>query len=251
MGVEHSLIYLIPIFFAIALFYSTTGQGGGSAYLAFLVLFGVSYLKLPSIALACNLVGTAGVIYHFWRAGYFKARLSVPFVITSVPAAFLGGSLDVPEKTFKILLVCLLVTVAFISFFNKAHEHKVKTPSVAVAIVFGPLIGFALGLAGGIAGIGGGIFLFPVIVALRWGGAKEAAAASGLFTFANSVGGLVGHGVKGGVDWKFLLPLTAAVFIGSQIGAHLGAKKLSAGVIQKIFAVILLAVAVKMLAGIV
>lgn len=243
---DHLLIYLVPIFLVVAVIYSMIGQGGGSAYLAILALFNVPYNNLPSVALSCNVFATIVSVYHFYRAGYLKFRLIIPFLITSVPAAFIGGTISIPEKPFKIVLMCLLVIIALRTFFWNVHPSDIKFPSVKVAYTIGPLIGIVLGLLAGIVGIGGGIFLMPIIISLRWGSVKEGAVAGGLLTLLNSISGLIGHGAKGMIDWKFLLPLVIATVIGSQIGAHLGAKKLPSNVIQKIFAIILFAVALRL-----
>lgn len=243
------LIYLAPIFLVTALVYAMAGQGGGSAYLAILALAGIPYHNLPPIALSCNVVAIIGIAYQFIKAGYLKLRLVVPFIVTSVPAAFIGGTLTVPEIPFKILLICTLIIVSLKLFFWKEGEGEIELPSLKRAFIIGPMIGVVLGLLAGIIGIGGGIFLLPIIVLLRWGDAKQGAIAGGLFTLVNSISGLAGHGIRGIIDWHLLIPLAIAVIVGSQIGAHLGAKKLSAGIVQKVFAALLLGVAIRLTVG--
>lgn len=220
------------------------GQGGGSAYLAVLALCGIPYEGIPSIALACNVVVTLGIILHFFKAGHLKKRLIFPFTVTSIPAALAGGIIHLPELYFKIMLAAVLFAAAMIMFFWKDTDFRAELPSVRRALVIGPAIGIILGFIGAAVGIGGGILLFPLIVFMRWGTTKQAAMAGGYFTFANSVAGLIGHGVKGMVDAHILIPL-GAVAIGSQIGAYLGAKKIPAVWVQRIFAVVLLFVAIR------
>jgi hypothetical protein len=246
---DPALIYIAPLFLVTALIYAMIGQGGASAYLAILALFNLQYKDIPPIALACNIVATIGIAYHFVRAGHLKIRLVLPFVITSVPAAFLGGTLDLPENFFKVLLICTLVIVAIRMFFWKRPKGEISHPSIKKAFIVGPLIGIFLGLLAGTIGIGGGVLLMPLIIILKWGKVKEAALAGGLFTLVNSVSGLIGHGTKESFDLQLLIPLVLVVFVGSQIGAHLGAKKISSGAVQKIFAVLLFSVAVRLLVG--
>ena len=243
---DSALIYIAPLFLVAALVFALIGQGGASAYLAILALFNLPYSDIPSIALACNIVAALGVAYHFVRAGHLKFRLILPFIITSVPAAFFGGTLEVPESLFRTLLIITLFVVAIRFFFWK-RPHEVRHPSIKMAYLIGPLIGIILGLLAGIIGIGGGILLMPLIIIFRWGSIREAALAGGLFTLVNSTSGLIGHGTKGSIDLQLLIPLALVVLVGSQIGAHLGAKKISARIVQRIFAVLLFGVAIRLL----
>lgn len=245
-----TLFYIAPIFFIIALVYATIGQGGASAYLAVLVLFGMQYETIPSVALACNIVATAGIVYRFRKAGFLKTRLVLPFIITSIPAAFIGGTIKIPENVFEIILIVVLFAISLRLFFWKADDEKIKRPSIAKTYLLGGLIGLILGLLAGLIGIGGGILLTPIIIFLRWGKVKEAAVAGGLFTFVNSIAGLVGHGVTGTVDYGLLIPLLVIVIIGSQIGAHLGSVRLKAAVIQKVLAVAMFIIALRLLVSI-
>lgn len=224
-----------------------SGQGGASAYLAILVLFNIPYNHLPPIALSCNIAATLGIIYHFRKAGHFKWHLIIPFIITSVPAAFIGGTLTIPEKEFKIILIAVLAIAAIKIFFWEEKSERIKKPETKIVYIVGSLIGLLLGLLSGMIGIGGGVFLLPIIIFLRWGNTKESAAAAGMFTLVNSISGLAGHGTKGGVDWHLLIPLIFIVVVGSQIGAHIGAKKISANAIQKIFGAIMMVVSVRLL----
>jgi len=241
----------MPIFAIIAFIYAVAGQGGASAYLAILALFNITYSKIPSLALACNIAASAGIVYHFYRAGHLRYRLVVPFIIGSIPAAFVGGILYVPEQAFKIILTILLFLISFRMFFWKADKYTVKIPSMVKAYTLGSIIGLIIGFLAGLVGFGGGILLLPVLVFLKWGNVKSAAVAAGLFTLVNSVSALIGHGIGGTIDWMFLGPLVLAVVVGSQIGAFLGAKKVSGAFIQKIFSIILFFVAARLLVSII
>lgn len=247
----HISIPLSAVFLVISIVYSMAGQGGGSAYLGMLALAGVPYSSIPSISLSCNIVGTLTTVYLFHRAGHFRRRLALPFLTTSLPAAFIGGTLAIGAKIFNILLVIALIAVAILMFLKKGGAESEGNVSIRKAFVIGPLIGIPLGLIAGIVGIGGGVFLLPIIIFLKWGGTKEAAAAGGFFTLVNSASGLVGHGIGGTIDIKLLVPLAAAVVIGSQIGARLGSGRIRARVIEKIFALILLGVAAKLVVNVI
>lgn len=244
---DQVLFYLVPIFLLSSILYAMVGQGGASAYLAFMALFGVPHQTLPPIALTCNIIASAGIIYHFHRAGHIKLRLFWPFVATSVPAAFIGGMIKVSQKEFTIILAIVLFIISLKSFFFQLDAKDVRTPPCKILIPVGLIIGALIGLVAGMIGIGGGVLLLPVITLLKWGKAKEAAIAGGLFTLVNSVAALVGHGIRGTIDLKFLIPLAVAVAIGSQIGGFLGAKKFSENTIQKIFSFIILIIAVRLL----
>lgn len=240
------LLYLVPIFFIVALLYATTGQGGGSAFLAIMTLVGLPHLVMPSIALGCNIVATISIVYLFKKRGFLKYRLVLPFLITSVPAAFIGGTIDLPELTFQLSLSIILVVISTQLFFWKDERITVVAPSIKRAFIIGLPIGFILGLIAGTIGIGGGILLMPMLILFKWGNTKEAAVAGGLFTLLNSISGLLGHGTRGVIDFQLLAPLALAVIIGSQIGARLGTKTFSASTIQKIFAALLLIVAIRL-----
>ena len=247
---DDALLYLIPIFIFVSLIYSMIGQGGASAYLAFLALFNITYTSIPSTALACNIAAMIPVVYHFHRAGHVRFKLVIPFIIASIPTSFIGGIIDIPENLFLILLSIVLFILAVKSLFF-VHKHDgVKEVSTPKLYIIGLTIGAALGLLAGLIGIGGGIFLFPILLILKWATAKEAAIAGGLFTLANSVAGLIGHEIHGNLDWHLILPLMAAVITGSLIGSRLGAYKISAMTIQRIFAFVILAVAIRLIVGI-
>lgn len=244
---EQAIYFLFPIFLFVSLIYAMSGQGGASAYLAILAISDISYNKIPATALACNIAATIGIVYRFYKEGHLKLRLCLPFVITSIPAAFFAGRIDVPEKIFIILLSCILILIGLRLLLVKTNESRVKMPEIKTALIFGPLIGIVLGSLGGLVGLGGGIFLMPIIILLRWGTVKQAAVAGGLFTLINSISAITGHISKSGFDWKLAPPLAIAVIIGSQIGSYIGAKKASPNLVQKIFAVIMLGIGIRLI----
>ena len=248
---DPSTILLAILFFLTSIIFAMAGLGGASAYLAIMVLFNLPYQSIPAMALACNVVVTIAVVYKFYRAGHFNLHLVLPFLITSIPAAYIGGQITVPEIEFKVILIIVLAVVTLRIFFWNPNTKPVKKPSLLIGYTVGPFIGILLGLMAGIVGIGGGVFLLPTILFLRWGKAREAAAAAGLFTFVNSISGLVSHGIRGITEWHLLAILMVAVFAGGLIGSHLGAKKLPTQVIQKVFALLLLVVVIRLIVSII
>lgn len=235
------------VFFLTALTYSSVGFGGGSTYLAWLVLFSAPYQAMPKIALLCNVVVVSGGLYHHVRAGYLQLGRIAPWIITSVPFAYLGGKTPISEKWFLALL-CLSLGVAGIRLFIGAkdgsrEDHPAKR--TGATWFFGLILGAALGFLAGLVGIGGGIFLAPLLYFLRWGKAREIAAQSCFFIFVNSLAGLAGQFAKnsGGIDGTFVLPLILAVLLGGQVGTLMSIKKISLTTLQKITATLVLFVA--------
>ena len=197
------------------------GFGGGSSYIALLAVAGTPYLLVPKISLVCNLLVVTGGCYHYWKKGYLKVKLAAPFVLSSVPFAFLGGAYPLQERTFMILLTGSLFLAGLRILLIKGQEGSVvKAPPVWVSAVVGGL----LGLLSGMVGIGGGIFLSPFMLNLKWAKAKEVAAISSAFIFLNSISGLAGQMTKGLSIPQFgpYLYLFAAVILGGQIGSRVG-----------------------------
>lgn len=237
---------LAVIFFVIALFYATVGFGGGSSYLAVLAVSGIPFLLMPKIALVCNLLVVSGGTWHFYQKGHFNQKLILPFVFSSVPMAFLGGMYPIKEQTFMLLLSSVLVVAgARLLFIVKYTEEQLVAPSLAVSLVIGALLGFLSGLVA----LGGGIFLAPLLLNLKWGKPKEVAAAASLFIFLNSIAGLLGQLTKGIPDNFFdYWPLFMAVILGGQIGSRISTHhKISQQLIQTSTAVLILVIGIRLL----
>lgn len=237
---ESTFYLLIPLFFLAAVLYSSAGLGGGSTYLALLSLFGFSHLDIPLFALSCNILVVIGGFWHFWRAGHFRFTLLFSFLITSIPFSYLGGRLFLDKKTFSILLSLSLAFAAFRLFFE-SKEGKLQSVSRKRSFMLGLPLGAAIGFLSGLLGIGGGIFLSPLLLLLRWADSKQTAAAASLFILINSLAGLMGQFSKG-QTFRYsglLLLLLGAVFLGSQIGARWGALRSSTLLLQRITAGIL------------
>ena len=244
-------IMLALSFLVTAILYAAVGFGGGSTYNALLVLHGADYRILPAIALACNIIVVSGGVWHFGRAGHISLRRLAPFLVASVPAAWIGGRIAVSETLF----IGLLGGALLISGLRLAFQRAPATDQIAAVTPPLPLslaIGGGLGLISGLVGIGGGIFLAPVLYFIKWGSAKTIAAACSLFILANSVSGLSGHLMK--LQDLAILPLAIAywpllpaVFIGGQIGSWLGTRGLEPALIKRLTAVLILYVAARLL----
>ncbi len=225
--------------------YASAGFGGGSSYLAAMAFFGVSMSVMRPTALLCNLVVVTGGTYIFWKNGHFNLKKIIPLSIASVPMAFWGGTMKLSERTFFIILGISLVVAAFLLFFpnqqkgsQKNYDNEAKKP---FSTLFSMTLGSGIGLLSGMVGIGGGIFLSPVLHLLRWDSPKNIAATASFFILINSVAGLAGQFFqqKFSFDLRFALPLLIAVFIGGQIGSRWSALTINPLHIKKATAVLI------------
>lgn len=229
MSLADNLALLTPLFFVVAVCYSMVGFGGGSSYIALLIFMGVTYTLAPSIALICNIIVVAGGTFHFIRNGHLSLRFLAPFVLASIPLAFLGGLIPISKTMFQLILgITLLVAAIRMFLFRKKDfsysDHAEKPPLLASA-----LIGAILGFVSGLVGIGGGIFLAPLLYLFKWGTPKRIAATASAFIFLNSISGLLGQVQKVGDLEGYLSywPLMASVLVGGQVGSWLCNKKIS------------------------
>ena len=246
---------LAALFALTALLYASVGFGGGSTYNALLVLNGTDYRILPAIALICNIIVVAGGSWRFWQAGHIRLARILPWIVLSVPAAWLGGRLVVSETLFiGVLGVSLLIAGLQLTLERKqmveegAAQHVVRPVSYAV--------GGGIGFLSGMVGIGGGIFLAPVLYLLRWGGPREIAGTASIFILVNSLAGLVGqvmkleaeYGVASATDllreYWLLFP---AVLIAGQIGSRLGSVRIPPLLVKRLTAALILYVAARLL----
>lgn len=232
--------YLIAfLFFIIAIAYSSLGLGGASSYTALMLILGFSTLLIPTISLSMNLVVTSIGSFNFIRHRHVNLKLLLPFLVSSIPMAYLGGSLQLPKEIFYwVLLVSLLFVVARIYFWENISlqlnlsDRKKITVSVAS--------GGALGLLAGIVGIGGGIYLVPLIIILGLGSAKQAAASASIFVWLNSASGLIARVQFNPVNLLQYIPILAAVLAGAIIGSYLGSTRLSSRTMERILGAIII-----------
>lgn len=238
-----SLLILILAVAVVALLYSCVGHAGASGYIAAMVLVGVSAVTIRPTALALNIFVACIGAFQFWRAGHFSWRLFWPFAVLSVPLAFLGGRISLPTHWLKVLLGLTLLYSAIRFFIRPKEEAEIREPSLPAALI----VGAVLGLLSGLTGTGGGIFLTPLMIFMRWGKTKTVAAVSVMFILLNSISGLLGVLSSGQalppLAWK-LLP---AAILGGAIGSYLGSQHFSPTVIKRILSAVLIVAAYKLI----
>lgn len=241
-------VYILIIsFFFVALVYSSVGFGGGSSYLALMAqpFFGLMPDTIRPAALLCNIVVVTGGTIIYYREGKISLKEIWPFLIASVPMAFLGGYWKLRDDTFFVLLGFTLLLASIFLWLKPKEEAKLNKNSVMGPVLLGSGIGFLSGLVS----IGGGIFLAPVLHILNWFEAKRIAALASVFILVNSIGGLIGQIASGlqNFKWDFIIPLLVAVLIGGQIGSRLSAKKFNTIYIRRITAILILLAALNIL----
>ncbi len=238
---------LAVLFFLVALVYSSVGFGGGSSYIALLQWSGMAASALPILSLACNLIVSSQGFAQFARAGYFSASRSLPFVLLSVPAAYFGGLYVIKESTFQILLAASLSVAGLLLLFPVEESTEREDNRIRQWIRrFGFLLGLPLGFLSGVVGIGGGIFLAPILHLAKWARAKEIAALAACFICTNSLAGLVGQMQKLGWNSEVLAnhwTLPVAVLVRGLTGSRCGAAILPPVRIRQITGAIILFVA--------
>jgi uncharacterized membrane protein YfcA len=232
-------IALPILFFFVALIYSSVGLGGGSSYTAIMAIFSISYYIIPTTSLTMNLIVTFIGMINFWRNGHGRLDLIVPFLVTSVPMAYLAGTLALPEKNFQVLLLVTLIIVVLRIFLLNDLKFSFQLSGFKKWIfIIG--LGGILGFVSGAVGIGGGIYLVPLIIMFGLGSEKEAAAAGAMFIWVNSLAGVIARAQTGTFDPEFIMPLAGAVAIGGIAGSYLGSSKFNAKTIQRIMGVVII-----------
>ena len=242
------MIILSILFFVTALIYSSVGFGGGSTYLAILLIWGVPYTIFPVIALVCNIIVVSGNSINFIRSKNININLLFPYLIGSIPFAFIGGSISIEKSLFEILLFCILsVAGIFLLIESKAfNKEKIKINKIPrlISISIGSIIGFM----SGIVGIGGGIFLSPLLFLMKAGYPRHITSSASLFILINSIFGIAGQLTKDQVLNQVITywPLFLSVLIGGQIGSVLNIKFLSNKILALITSFLVIFVAIRM-----
>lgn len=230
-------------FFLVALLYASVGHGGASGYLAVMSLFAIEATILRSTALSLNVVVSLLGTVAFFRAGYFRAYLFWPLALSAIPCAYLGGSLELNEQFFRKILG-LALCVAFLRLVIPVKgEVEIKRPPLWQLLVAGACMGFVSGLIG----VGGGIFLTPLAIFMKWAPAKSAAAISAPFILVNSVAGLAGMSGDGIQYHPDLFWLVAAVIVAGSIGVYWGSRIAMGRQIRVALAVVLALASFKLL----
>jgi len=249
MADQFLLTFLI---FAAALLYSSVGHGGASAYLAAMAMFSVAPEVMKPAALVLNLCGAGIGTFRYARAGCFSWNTFWPFALLSVPFAFVGGAWKLPEMTYRLVLGGVLLFAAWrMAARQSAHASVVKRPIVLPAAL---ALGAAIGLLSGLTGIGGGIFLSPLLLLMGWAEIRQTAAVSAAFILVNSFAGLTGHALMGHLQHVGIVPYQVYLWIpaaglGGLIGSELGSRRLTPMTMRRLLATVLLVAALKMLLG--
>lgn len=219
--------------------YASVGHGGASAYIAVMALAGIAPQEMRPTALLLNILVSSIATWRFFRAGYFRWPLFWPFAAVSVPMAYLGGALTLPGQAYKVVIGTVLLYAAmqlWRSGRRGEEMREAREPPLAAALASGAV----LGLLSGLTGVGGGIFLSPLLLMLGWAGTKQTSAVSAPFILVNSIAGLAAHFVaKGGGLPGYLPALAAAVLAGGWLGAEYGAKRFANPIVRRVLAVVL------------
>lgn len=241
-----SNLLLSFLIFLVAFLYSSVGHGGASGYLAVLSFLGLSSKEMSTTALILNVLVSLTAFLLFLHAKHFSWKLTLPFIITSVPASFIGGKIHIDEHSYSLLLAMVLLLAAIrlampLKEKTPIHPHA-HTPILLYTIPAGACIGFI----SGVVGIGGGIFLSPLIILMNWADIKKTAATSAFFILVNSISGLLGRFAQGAIVINHFVPFIISAFIGGVLGSYLGAQKFSGGSLCKILALVLVIAAGKL-----
>jgi uncharacterized membrane protein YfcA len=238
---------LTAAFFVAAALYASVGHAGGSAYLAAMALVGVAPATMRPTALALNILVATIVTARFQLAGHVAWRALLPFVVASIPAAFVGGLLVLPAYLYKPLVGVVLIVAAVQLFRSARRAGEAEQPPTNVPVLPALVAGGAIGLLAGLTGTGGGIFLTPLIILAGWAGARTAAGISAAFILANSISGLAGNiAALGAVPAQIPIWLVV-VAVGALIGSELGARRLNVTELRRALAVVLVIAGLKLI----
>jgi uncharacterized membrane protein YfcA len=236
------------LFFLTAILYSSVGFGGGSTYLALLLIWGVPYTIFPIIALGCNIIVVSGNCYNYIKAGNLNFKLLIPYLIGSIPLSFIGGSLPLEKQFFEIILFLVLLIAGCLLLFNFNSYDKKESRYRNISLPLSISIGGILGFISGIVGIGGGIFLSPILFLLNVAKPKHIITAASLFILINSVFGIIGQLTKEIYleDIYSYFYLLIVVLIGGQVGNYLNLKIFPTKILALITSALVLFVAIRM-----
>jgi hypothetical protein len=241
---------ILLFFFVIAFIYSSVGFGGGSSYLAILALYDLPFKEIKLIALICNIIVVTGGAIIFIKNKQVNWTKILPLALVSVPMAFLGATIKLSQDTFFVLLGCSLIFAAILLWFKtrRGEVEDVMIPGKFSYIRDG-FLGGSIGFLSGMVGIGGGIFLSPLLNLIKWDTAKKIAATASVFIFVNSVAGIAGQltTLQANLNYTQIVLLCVAVFLGGQLGSRMGAIKFNPLVIRRLTAVLVFVAGVEVL----
>jgi len=242
------MIILSILFFVTAILYASVGFGGGSTYLALLLILGIPYYIFPVIALICNIFVVSGNSFNYIRAGNLNLKLLTPYLIGSIPLAYIGGSLQIDKNLFEIFLFLVLTFAGIMLLMNYRSYDDEDTTYKDIPNIISILIGGTLGFVSGVIGIGGGIFLSPILFLIKAGKPKHIVTAASLFILINSIAGVIGQLTKDIVltevsnYWYLFL----VVMIGGHVGNFLNLKIFPTKILALVTAMLVLFVSIRM-----
>jgi uncharacterized protein len=246
MEVSTIIVVLLAILiFVIALLYSTVGHAGASGYIAAMALFGMAPIVMKPTALTLNIIVALIGTVRFYRAGFFSWRTFWPFALASIPAAYIGGSLTLPVSVYKSIVGIVLLYSAARLFWSAEIGDTKKTSLVPIWIAL--IVGAVIGLLSGLTGVGGGIFLSPVLLLMHWAKTKETSGVSAAFILVNSIAGLLGHIPAITYLSGDLIYWAPAALVGGWIGTELGTRLLPISGIRKSLSVVLVLAGLKLI----
>ena len=240
--IDFSVYFLSSIVVA-AILYSSVGHGGASGYLAVMALFGLEPALMKPAALTMNIFVTVLVLSRLNKAGHFNWRLFTPFVITSMPMAFIGGAYTIDSSLYKIIVGLALLLAVLRMVWRSHDDYELRTPSIVVAMFVGGLLGFISGLTG----VGGGIFLSPLLLFFHWTNMRGSAAIAAGFILLNSIAGLAGFATTGQPWPEGITILVVAALAGGIIGSELNVRSLAPVQLRKALAIVLVIAGIKMI----
>lgn len=235
-------VWLLGAILLAAMLYSSVGHGGASGYIAMMALFGLSAQDMKAAALVMNIFVASLVFARLYRAGHFNVRLFVPLALASVPMAYVGGAYVIDEPIYKYIVGAALLVGAARLLIESGDRPATATPTLWIALPVGAGIGFLAGLTG----VGGGIFLSPILLFLCWTNMRTNAAIAAAFILANSIAGLLGH-MTVATSWPTGLPvLVVAALLGGLIGSELATRRVAPANLRKLLGIVLVIAGVKM-----
>ena len=237
---EEAIVALLAAGMLVAAFgYAAVGHGGASAYIAAMALAGIAPAEMRPIALLLNILVSSLGAWKFYRAGYFRWRLFWPFAVVSIPMAYLGGAITLPGQAYKILVGIVLLYAAW-QLWRSGRSGDEMREVRELPLGWAMLIGAAMGLLAGLTGVGGGIFLSPLLLMLGWAGTKQTSAVAAPFILVNSLAGLAAIVVaKNAALPSYVWVLAPAVIVGGWLGAEYGSRRFANPVVRRVLAVVL------------
>jgi hypothetical protein len=238
------LTLLIALVAGIAVLYSCVGHGGASGYIAVMMFFGLMPAVIKPTALTLNILVSSIAAFQFYKAGFFRWSLFWPFACTSIPFAYIGGHLTLPVEVYRIAIgITLLFSAMRLLIRAPLQKNEIRHPSTGVSLSVGAI----LGLISGLIGVGGGIFLSPLLILMGWAGIKETAAVAAVFVLVNSVSGLLGHLNAAQDVPPVALVIACAAVCGGITGSHFGSRRLPLLAIQRALSMVLAIAGYKMI----